>query len=296
MKKTNAARIQLIATMALFGTIGIFKAYMVSIPSGMLALTRGIIGALFLLAVCLIGRKGISIAAIKKNLAPLLLSGAFIGLNWVLLFEAYEHTTVPTATLCYYMAPLFVVLASPLVLKEKLTLKKGICVIVALIGMVFVSGILQEGVHSPEEMWGILFGLGAAILYATVIFFNTKIKDISPYDKTIVQLAAAAIVMIPYCLLMERNEEIVLSPLNIALMLTIGILHTGIAYAVYFGSMQKLPAQTTAIFSYVDPVVAIILSILILKDPFNIWSFIGAVLILGAALVSELPDRKKTDC
>lgn len=292
MRKTNAARLQLITTMALFGTIGIFKEHIVSVPSGMIALTRGVIGSLFLLAVCLIGRKGISLAAIKSNLIPLLLSGAFIGLNWVLLFESYEHTTVPTATLCYYMAPLFVVLASPFVLKEKLTIKKGICVIIALIGMVFVSGILQEGIHSLEEMQGIFFGLGAAVLYATVILFNTKIKDISPYDKTILQLAAAAVVMIPYCLLVERNEEIVFSPLNIVLLLTIGILHTGIAYTVYFGAMENLPAQTTAIFSYVDPVVAIILSVLILRDPFDIWSFIGAILILGAALVSELPDRK----
>ena len=158
--------------------------------------------------------------------------------------------------------------------------------------MVFVSGILQEGIHSANETWGILFGLGAAVLYATVILLNTKIKNISSYDKTIVQLAAAAVVMIPYCLLVERNEAIVFSPLNIVLLITIGVLHTGIAYAIYFGAMQKLPAQTTAIFSYVDPVIAIILSIVILREPFSVWSLIGAVLILGAALISELPDKK----
>lgn len=292
MNKTNTARLQLIGTMALFGTIGIFVRY-IPLPSGIIALSRGAIGALFLLLIRLLSRRGISFAAIKKNAIPLLLSGVFIGLNWVLLFEAYRFTTVATATLCYYMAPLFVVLASPLVLKERLTLKKGVCVLIALIGMVFVSGILQTGIGSLSEMRGILLGIGAAVLYATVILFNTKIKDISAYDKTTVQLVAAACIMVPYCLIAERNADITFTALGTVLLLTVSILHTGIAYALYFGAMQSLPAQTTAIFSYIDPIVAIILSALVLKEPFGITSAIGAALILGAACISELPVKEK---
>lgn len=295
MQKTNTAKFQMIGAMAIFGTIGIFKKFIVSVPSGMVALTRGAVGALFLLAVCLIGKRKISISSIKKNLLPLILSGMFIGLNWVLLFEGFEYTTVPTATLCYYMAPLFVVLASPIVLKERLTIKKGLCVLVALLGMVFVSGIIQSGVPSSNDLLGILCSLGAAVLYATVILFNTKIKEISPYDKTIVQLAAAAVVMIPYCLLVEGNEPIVLSATNLILLAIVGIVHTGMSYALYFGAMGKLPAQTTAIFSYIDPIVAIVLSTCILREPFDIYSVIGAVLILGAAFVSEVPFSKRNN-
>ena len=248
MKQENNARMSLVLAMAIFGTIGIFRKY-IPLPSGIVACARGILGVAFLLAFIKMKKIKMDGQTIRKHLKILLISGAFIGLNWVLLFESYRYTSVAVATLCYYMAPIFVMLAAPLVLKEKLTLKKGLCVAVALLGMVFVSGVLDGGISGISELKGILFGLGAAALYATVIMMNQSLKEVPTYDKTIMQLGAAAVVLVPYILVAEDLSSVVLTPLIVVMLLIVGVVHTGIAYALYFGSMNGLKAQTVALFS-----------------------------------------------
>ncbi len=286
LEKTSIAKLEMTASMVIFGTIGIFVHY-IPLPSSMLALVRGIVGVVFLLLVVVSTKKRISLSAIKRNLWILIPSGIAIGINWILLFEAYHYTTVATATLCYYLAPVFVVLISPLMLKERLTVKKIFCSLVALGGMVFVSGILETGVQDLSELKGILFGLGAALFYATVVLLNKKLKEISAYDKTIVQLGVSVVVLLPYTLLTQSIDLSILSPRILVLLLIVGIVHTGMAYALYFGSMKELKAQTVAIFSYIDPVVAILLSALFLQQGLGLTGIIGAVMILGATFVSE---------
>ena len=290
-KETNA-KASLILAMVIFGTIGIFRKY-IPLPSGIVACARGILGVAFLLRFIKMKHIKMDMGAIKRHLWILLISGGFIGLNWVLLFESYRYTSVAVATLCYYMAPIFVMLVSPILLKEKLTVKKVICVLVALTGMVFVSGVLDGGISDISELKGILFGLGAAALYASVVMMNQTLGEVPTYDKTIMQLGAAAVVLIPYILLVEDISAVELTPLIIVMLVIVGIVHTGIAYALYFGSMNGLKAQTVALFRYIDPIVAIILSALFLKEPMTIYSGIGAVLVLGATMISELPEKKK---
>ena len=256
------AGLNLIISMLIFGTIGIFRHY-IPFPSAFVAMSRGFIGVLFLAAFLLVSRKKISLSAIKNNLLLLLLSGAFIGINWMLLFEAYNHTTVATATLCYYMAPVFIMIASTVFLGEKLTLKKSICIIGAIIGMVLVSGIIETGIPSASEISGMIFGLGAAVFYATVILLNKKMKDISSYDMTIVQLFMAAVIVMPYSLLCEDIVFSGVRPFSFLMLALIGVLHTGVAYVLYFGSVKKLPSDKVAIYAYIDPIVAIFLSFVI---------------------------------
>ncbi len=291
MSKTVTARIMLISSMCIFGTIGIFARY-IPLSSALIALVRGGVGALFLLLITFFTSKGISPDSIKRNLPFLLLSGACIGFNWVLLFEAYRFTTVATATLCYYTAPLFVMVLSPLVLKEKLTWQKGLCLPLAVCGMIPISGILETDAQSISTTRGVLCGIGAALFYATVMLLNKKVKNVPARDKTVVQLAGAAIVMLPYYLLTNTDAQTTFSPTAITMLLIVAIVHTGITYALYFGSMEYLPAQTTAIYSYIDPVVAIIVSAVLLKEPFGWAQAVGAVCILGAAFLSELPHKK----
>lgn len=289
----NKDKMMMIGAMTIFGTIGIFRKY-IPLPSSLLALARGIIGTAFLLFLVLaVKRDKLSIEAIKRNFVFLVVSGAFIGFNWILLFEAYQYTTVATATLCYYMAPVIVVLVSPFLFKERLTPLKAICVAVALAGMVFVSGIPQSGFGGMSELKGILLGLGAATLYAIVVILNQYIKDIPAYDKTIMQLGTAAIAILPYTLLTENFADISFTPVAVLMLLFVGIVHTGIAYTLYFGSMSGLKAQTIALFSYIDPVVAIILSAVILQENIGLWGVIGAVMVLGSTMVSELFGEKK---
>ena len=290
--KNNKAIAGLALSMLIFGTVGVFRRY-IPFSSGLVAMARGLVGAVCLIAVILISKKGFDYRSVKKNLPLLILSGAALGFNWIFLFEAYNHTTVATATLCYYLAPVFVTLASPLVLREKLTAKKFVCVAVSLLGMVAVSGVLNSDGISGSDGKGILFGLCAAIFYATLVILNKKIKGIGAYEKTVVQLLSAAVILLPYVIFAEDVQNVRFDLTSLSMLLLCGILHTGVAYWLYFGSMDRLEAQTVAIFSYIDPVVAIILSATVLGENIGAWGYIGAALILGATLVSEINMPKK---
>lgn len=285
------AKISLIASMAIFGTIGIFRKY-IPLSSGMIACIRGILGVAFLVGLTKVRGLKMNRETAKSNLGLLLLSGGLIGLNWVLLFESYRYTSVAVATLCYYMAPVFVMLASPFFLKETLTAKKAVCILTALLGMVFVSGVLEDGISNISEIRGILFGLGAAALYASVVLMNQRLTRVPVYDKTILQLLAAAITLLPYVLITGGVPSTKMSLTSLILLLVVGVVHTGIAYALFFASMGELKAQTVALFSYIDPIVAIILSAVILREPMSGYCMIGAALVLGAAIFSELPEKK----
>lgn len=288
----SKAKASLIFSMLVFGTIGIFVRY-ISLPSSVIALVRGIIGTIFLMIVIYKRGPGLAWKEIRRNLLYLYLSGAFIGINWILLFESYCYTTVATATLCYYMAPVFVTIAAPFVFKERLTKRKIFCIFVALVGMFFVSGVWNTGTSGIGELRGILYGIGAAVFYASVILLNKKIQDVPAYDKTMMQLAAASVVLLPYTVLTETVSEMSLTPMALALLAVVGILHTGISYTLYFGSMKHLEAQTIAIFSYIDPIVAILLSALFLKEPLGVWKIAGAIMVLGATLINGLPEKQK---
>ena len=281
------AKLSILTAMGIFGTVGIFVRF-IPLPSATIAFCRGVMGFAFLLLfMCLTGKK-LSRTDIRQNFWILLLSGGAIGANWILLFEAYRYTTVAVATVCYYLAPVFVLLASPL-LGERLTVKKTACIVLALIGMVFVSGVLRDGFSG---IMGVLLGIGAAILYASVMLMNKKMRPISAYDKTALQLGSAAVVVLPYLLLTGGFSFTQMQPVSWILLVVVGIVHTGIAYTLYFGSIKNLSAQSVAILSYLDPVLSIILSALILREHMDVYGIVGAVLILGSALYSELPDRK----
>ncbi len=287
----KSAKLQLISSMVIFGTIGLFVRH-IPLPSSVIAFARGLIGMIFLLLVLLVQRKKPDLSAVGKRWPLLLLSGTALGANWILLFEAYRHTTVAISTLCYYLAPMFIILVSPLVLREKLTARKLICVLVSLAGMVCVSGVLTGSIPTIDELTGILLGVAAAALYATVVLLNKTLPGISGNDRTVVQLGISAVVVLPYILLTEQVGTLQLDTKGIVLLLVVAIVHTGIAYTLYFNSMDRLQAHTLAIFSYIDPIAAILLSALLLKEPLGWTGVVGAILILGSAVVSELPEKK----
>ena len=285
MNQQTAARLKLIVVMLLFGTIGIFVRTL-AMPSSIIALVRGIIGSVFLLAVVFLRKTGINMSAVKRNWWKLLLSGGCIGVNWILLFEAYRFTTVATATLCYYLQPVIVVLGSALVLKEKLSIRKLLCVLVAILGMIPVSGVL-ESIPTSGEITGILLATGAALLYGINILTNKTMQGLSPFDMTIFCMITATLTLLPYTLLTEDWSAIVWEPSSVALLLVVGIIHTGVAYAMYYSALEKMKAQEVAIYGYIDPICAILLSALLLSEPLTAGIVIGAVMILGATYISE---------
>ena len=279
-------------SMAIFGSIGIFRRFIPLSSSG-LAFFRGILGALFLLAVAKIQKKRVIHRIGMKNTLRLVITGAAMGVNWLLLFEAYNYTTVATATLCYYMQPTIVILLSPMIFKEAITAKKWVCVVLSVIGMVFVSGFMESGIPPLSEAKGILFGLGAAVLYAVVVIMNKKLPGLDAYEKTVIQLLSAAAVLVPYLLISGQSFQVEWTPTVIVMLLIVGFVHTGVAYALYFGCMDGVKAQTVAIFSYLDPIVALLLSAVILNERMTVFGIAGAVLIIGAAMISETSIKRE---
>ena len=283
--------LMILSAMLIWGTIGLFRRF-IPLSSAFLAFFRGILGGLCILLFLRLRRQPSGEKIPRRVLPVLILTGALIGFNWMLLFEAFNHTTVAVATLCYYMAPTVVMLLSPLLFREKLTPLKAACAAAAIAGMVLVSGVFENGGVQGSQLRGVLLGLGAALIYATVIILNKKLPGIDAYRKTTVQLLSAGTVMIPYLFLTGgfRMEGITFGA--VALLLVVGIVHTGLAYVLYFGGMERLRVQTVAILSYIDPVSALLFSALLLKEPLTLLNGIGAVLIIGSAMVSELRKTK----
>ena len=282
-------KIKLVISMVIVGTLGLFTTN-IALPSSAIACARSVLGTLFILCVMLILRKCPSFEAIKKNAVILLLSGGALGFNWILLFESYKHTTVAVGTLCYYMAPIFVILASPFVLKESLTVKKLLCTAGAVLGAVLISGVFTQG---GGDLRGVAFGLCAAVLYASIVLLNKKLVGIDGLERTLCQLGISAVVMVIYTLSTERFTASDFDTKTVILLLVLGILHTGVVYMLFFSAIGKLPAQTSSVLSYVDPVTAVICSALFLMQPMEWYQIVGTVLILGCSLAGELlPQRK----
>lgn len=279
------------AVMLVFGTIGLFVKN-IGFPSSFISFARALTGSIFIALFMLFSGHGLDKKSVLKNLKLLIPSGIAMAFNWICLFEAYRFTGVAVGTLCYYMAPVIVVVLSPVFLKEKLTAINVTSVLAAVVGAVLISGVVSGSAKSAK---GILLGLAAAALYSTVVMINKFVKNLSPIETTFVQLSTAAVTMIPYILLTEDVTTFVFDKRSVIFTLIVGVFHTGIVYMIYFSSVQKIPAQTTAVFSYIDPVTAIILSAVVLGERLDAVQLIGTFLILAATLFNELAPiiRKK---
>lgn len=287
----TAEKMKYVTAVMLYGTVGLFLHY-IHLPSEIVVLCRGGIGTITILAVFSIQGRKIDFQAVKNNLWMLCLSGASLGLNWVFLFAAYRSTTVAVASLCNYMAPIIVIAISPFVFKEKLTFKKVCCISAAFLGIVLVSGVLEGG-SGDFHVKGVLLGFAAALFFVAIILCNKHLHKIDPLEKTVVQLGVSALVALPYVIYTQHGESLTVDVLSCLLLLVLGILHTGIAYIMYFGAMGKIPVQSVAILGYLEPVVAVLTSALILREELTVMGVIGAALILGAAVYSELSQNSE---
>lgn len=284
------AQIKMMIAMLIFGSIAIFVKQ-IHLPSSEIALVRGIIGSIFLFTAGLVLHQRPDWKAIRPNLLLLLLSGAGIGFNWILLFEAYRYTTIANATLSYYCAPVFIIFLSPLILKEKLSPIKAIAVIGTMAGMFLVVGSGSGGGES-NRLLGIAYGLSAAVLYAGVVLMNKFIKNLSGLETTLVQIGMASLVLTPYVLFTQAGTPVILTQTTVITLLIVGIVHTGFAYLMYFTSMKGLKGQTVALLSYIDPISAVLLSGMLLNEKLSPLQIAGAVLILGTTCFSELFPKK----
>ena len=278
----------MVLSMAVFGTLGPFVRG-IPVSSGELALYRAVLAAVLIgLFLAVTGQK-IPFNKIRKEVPLLLASGVAMGINWILLFEAYRYTTVSVATLSYYFAPVIVTAVSPVLFREKLTGKQILCFIMSTVGLVMITGIgeLDGGSH----LTGILFGLGAAVFYASVVLLNKFIRNVAGIHRTFLQFLAALLVLVPYVLLTSGVTLDKMTAMGWINLLVVGLIHTGVTYCLYFSSLKELPGQRAAILSYIDPLVAVLISVVVLKEPMTLWQAAGGVLILGFTLWNEMQPR-----
>lgn len=285
-KKHIDARAMLVISMAVFGTIGLFVRN-IAVTSGELALYRAILAAIMIGIYLMATGQKIRFSEIKGQIPFLIASGVAMGFNWILLFQAYRYTTVSVATLSYYFAPVIVTIACPILFREKMTAKQWICFAMSTIGIILITGIGDMSAGS-NHLIGIVLGLGAACLYATVILINKFIKDVEGIHRTFLQFLAAIIVLIPY---VTMTSGVTLGSMDIKgwiCLLTVGLIHTGVTYCLYFSSLKELPGQKAAILSYIDPLVAVIISVTVLGEGMTFMQVIGGAMILGFTLWNEL--------
>ena len=273
--------------MAIFGTIAPFVRN-IPVSSGELALYRAVLAAVMIGLFLLVTKQKISFANMKKEVPLLLASGIALGVNWILLFQAYRYTTVSMATLSYYFAPVIVTVTCPILFREKMTGKQILCFVMSTAGLVMITGL---GASGGKDLIGILFGLGAAVFYAGVVLLNKFIQNVDGIHRTFLQFLAAAVVLTPYVML---TDGVTLGSLDMAgwgNLLIVGIVHTGVTYCLYFSSLKDLPGQKAAILSYIDPLVAVLVSVLFLGEGLTLWQAIGGGLILGFTLWNEVSPR-----
>ncbi|MBQ7317902.1 MAG: EamA family transporter [Phascolarctobacterium sp.] len=288
MMKAFNPRLMLVASMTIFGTLGIFVRN-IPVASGELALYRAVLAATLIAAFLFVTKQKIPFANIRKEVPLLLASGVAMGINWILLFEAYKYTTVSLATLSYYFAPVIVMVVCPILFKEKLTSKQIICFVMSTLGLVMITGIGDVG--GSSDFLGILFGLGAAVFYATVILLNKFIKNVDGIHRTFLQFISAIVTLLPYVLLTSGVSLIGMNCLGWVNLLIVGFIHTGVTYCMYFSSLKELPGQKAAILSYIDPLVAVLISVTVLGESMTLWQVVGGMLILGFTLWNEISPK-----
>jgi len=285
-------KVLFIIVMFIFGSIGLFVKN-IDLPSSEVALFRGMIGSSVLLLASLIMKKKFDLKRNKLNLILLVISAGALGFNWIFLFEAYHYTTISTATISYYFAPVIVMFLSPFVLRERWSWYKGASIIIALLGLIFITKPLENFGGMDSNHWiGIGYGLLAALLYASVILLNKFIHGFSGFERTVLQLFIASLIMLPYVMLTEGIHLFDLDGKSFLFLLIVGVIHTGLAYMIYFSLLPKIQGQTVAVYSYLDPITAVLLATLILREPLGIMDMIGGIFILGATFFHEIKDWK----
>lgn len=289
MTKDKTAKVLMALAMLIFGTIAPFVRK-IGVSSGELALYRAIMAAVMVGGFLLVKRESIPLGKIKKELLLLLLSGAAMGFNWILLFEAYKYTTVSVATLSYYFAPVIVTVICPLLFKERMSRTAIVSFAMSTLGLVLITG---TGGKGGSDLLGIAFGLGAATLYATVMLLNKFIKGVAGLHRTFIQFLSAILVLAPYVALTGGFTLGSLDKIGLGALLVVGAVHTGISYCMYFSAIKELPGHEIAILSYIDPLVAVLVSVVWLGERMSLWQIIGGVLILGFTLYAEISENLK---
>ncbi|MGM0883781.1 MAG: DMT family transporter [Bacillota bacterium] len=285
-------KIYFVLSMIIFGAVGVFAKY-IELSSSEIALLMSLIGSFLLFIICILTKNKLSWHNMKKNALALLLASIALSGNWIFLFQSYKETTISNAALSYYFAPVLVIVMSPIVLKEKLSFKKVLCVCAALFGMILILQSGKSGEHD-NHLLGIVYGLIAATFYAILTLTNKFIRNMNGLEITFTQLLLSSVLLISYLFITEEKLGVYqISSNSIILILILGILHTGVGFYLFFSGMKGLEGQSIAILSYVDPLTSLLISALVIGERMTLIQILGAVLLLGSTFIGEASTNMK---
>jgi len=283
------AFLKYILALLLFGSNGIV-ASCIGLNSLHIVLLRTFIGSVFLLTLFLLTGGKFSFYCHKQHCIFLFASGAAMGMSWILLYEAYTRIGVSIASLLYYCGPVFVMALSPFLFHEKLTVSKILGFLSVAAGIVLVNGNAFDGNSNTP---GIVFALLSAVMYSIMVICNKKAEKITGLENSALQLTAAFFTTAVFVGATHGySMDISLSDLMPILLL--GFMNTGIGCWLYFSSIGKLQVQTVAICGYLEPLSAVLLSVLLLRESMLPLQIFGSVLILGGAVTGELSGHHRS--
>lgn len=271
-----------IFALLLFGTNGIVASF-IDLNSYEIVLMRTLMGSLLLIILFFATKGKLTFYHHKKESLYLAISGIAMGASWMFLYEAYSQIGVGISSLLYYCGPVIVMALSPLLFKEKLTVFKIIGFLSVLCGVFLVNG---NSFGGGGNTFGIVCALLSAIMYSFMVIFNKKASHITGLENATLQLFVSFLTVAIF-VAFKQGFAIHISKSSILPILILGLINTGIGCFFYFSSIGKLPVQTVAICGYIEPLSAVLFSVLLLKETMLPIQIIGAILILGGAIFGE---------
>ncbi len=291
MNKNNY--IKYIFALLLFGSNGIV-AQQIDMESTNIVLVRTFIGSVLLLTIFYLSKNRIDFKNTdKKSMLYLTISGIAMGCSWMFLYAAYRQIGVGMASLLYYTGPIIVMILSPVIFKERLTIQKCICFAVVLIGIFLLN--IQQGKFELKST-GFILGILSAAMYSIMVIANKKADKITGMKNASLQLFISFLTVAVYLLIKGGFlTSLPKAPVQWLWLVFLGLLNTGIGCYLYFSSIGSIPVQSVSILGYIEPLSALIFSVLFLKEEFILIQIIGAILILSGAVFSNIKINCKKE-
>ncbi len=265
----------------LFGSNGIV-ASRIEMSSYGIVFYRTLLGSLLLIEVFLFSGGRFRFASMNRTHLYLVVgSGIAMGTSWIFLYEAYQRIGVGLASLLYYTGPVFVVLMSPVLFCEKLTPVKLLCFAAVLLGMLLTN--LRQ-LQAGEDIAGLLYALGSAVMYAFMVILNKKAESITGMKNATIQLSVSFLTVAVF-VCFRGGIAMPTDGSQWLWLILLGLINTGVGCYLYFSSIGQLSVQTVSVLGYIEPLSALLLSVALLHEPFSLMQCIGAVLILGGAIM-----------
>lgn len=275
-------RVKLLLVMVIWGSLGVFTR---TIPLS--ALNLAFLRALIALPVLFAAMKmGSQRKVTLKRLRPYIVSGVLLGFGWLTLFYGFKHTNISTAVIIYNMCPVYVMIGAPIFLKESISRIQIAVIVISFIGLFLIVGNnLLEG----AGYMGMMLSAVSGMCYAVIVLINRNIKDrVDNRYATFVQILTAMLVLLPFVVYDGTIYSVIeLSGVQLFLTVLLGVVHTGVAYTMFFSLYAHMKSVEIVSYSYFEPLFGVLMGVLFIGEILSIWQIAGGILILGSTYIGE---------